>query len=120
MKNKRKLGKKYEEEATRFLIKNGYEVLETNFYSKFGEIDIIAKKDNLLVIIEVKYRNNNLYGEGIESINHTKLKRILKTTKQYIYDNNIENMDIRFDCICFFKNTISWFTNVVWGDEIGF
>lgn len=120
MKDKRKLGQKYENEATKILEKNGYEVLETNYYSKFGEIDIIAKKNNLLVIIEVKYRKNTFYGEGIESIDSLKLRRILETTKQYMCENNIENMDIRFDCICFFKNTISWFTNVVWGDEIGF
>lgn len=120
MENRRKKGQIYEKKAARFLEKHGYEILAVNFYSKFGEIDIIAKKENLLVIIEVKYRETNLYGEGIESINKVKLKRIFKTTRQYIYEHNIKNMDIRFDCICFFKDTISWFTNVVWGDEIGF
>ena len=63
--NKRTIGADKEQLAARYLDDNGYTVLERNFRNKTGEIDIIAKKDNYIVFVEVKYRSNNKYGYGI-------------------------------------------------------
>ena len=54
--NKRAAGADKEQLAARYLVDNGYTVLERNFRNKTGEIDIIAKKDNYIVFVEVKYR----------------------------------------------------------------
>lgn len=120
MQNKRKIGGIYECKAIELLKKNGYEILELNYYSKYGEIDIIAKKDNCLLITEVKYRNTKKFGIGIESITKTKLKRIYNTAMEYISKKNLQDVEIRFDSICFFKDDVSWVKNLFWGDEIGF
>ena len=58
--NKRAAGADKEQLAARYLVDNGYTVLERNFRNKTGEIDIIAKKDNYIVFVEVKYRSNQI------------------------------------------------------------
>ena len=85
MYNKRSIGKEYEDLAIVYLENNGYEILERNFYSKQGEIDIIARENEYLVFVEVKYRNNNKIGHSLEAITHSKKQRIIKTAKYYIY-----------------------------------
>ena len=60
-----------------YLENNYYQIIEKNFYCRFGEIDIIAidKKENELVFIEVKTRTNLLYGIPIEAVNYNKIKQ---------------------------------------------
>ena len=70
--NKRVTGADNEQRATEYLIDNGYSILERNFRNKTGEIDIIAKKDNYIVFVEVKYRSNNKYGYAVEAVNYKK------------------------------------------------
>ena len=60
--NNRKLGSKWEHAAADYLKKSGYEILETNFRCRIGEIDIIAKAEDTLCFIEVKYRKTSRYG----------------------------------------------------------
>ena len=62
MKNHRKTGMEKEETACRFLLTQGYEVIERNFYSRCGEIDIIARDGQYLVFAEVKYRRSTAFG----------------------------------------------------------
>ncbi len=82
-----KIGRKAEEEVEEFLIKNGYKILKKNFYSRFGEIDIIAKKEGVLNFFEVKYskKYNPVY-----RITQAKMKKIIKTIGYYFMMNNIE------------------------------
>ena len=65
---KKFLGDKGELIALNYIKKNGYKILEKNYKTKFGEADIIAKKDDLICFIEVKTRTNLIYGEGNISI----------------------------------------------------
>lgn len=77
------VGKKGEEIAAKYLKRQGYEVLERNFYSKrWGEIDIVALDDDVLVFVEVKARVGSKYGEPVEAVTPFKL-RALKRTGQY-------------------------------------
>lgn len=77
------IGKKGEEIATKYLKRQGYEILERNFRSKrWGEIDIVAIKDDVLVFVEVKTRVGSKYGEPVEAVTPFKL-RALKRTGQY-------------------------------------
>src|SRR5882762_11939271 len=77
------IAKKGEDIAVAYLEKKDYTILERNFRKKYGEIDIIAKKNNTLVFIEVKTRTSNQFGEPIESITPWKLKSLIKTA--YLY-----------------------------------
>lgn len=88
-----------EDKAVEFLEKKGYKILNRNYRSRFGEIDIIAMDRNCLVFIEVKTRRDMSYGRPIEAISKVKIGRILKTLKFYISQKKIYDSDIRIDAI---------------------
>lgn len=120
MKNSRKIGKEYEKKACEFLKNKGYEILSENYTIKGGEIDIVAKSENTIIFIEVKYRKNCIYGDGLEAIDRKKARRLFLTAEDFLQKNSYEDYDIRFDSITFFKEEITWTKNLIWGDEIGF
>ena len=84
-------GKIGEEEAVKFLKKNKYKIIERNFRTKFGEIDIIAKKGKEIFFIEVKTRKTISFGYPEESVDGRKLNKIKKVALYYIQKNKIKN-----------------------------
>ncbi len=86
--NSKNKGNIAEDKAVKFLENLNYQIIERNFYTKFGEIDIIAKKDNVLHFIEVKSGKNF---EPIYNITPTKLSRIIKTLNVYLKKNKLNN-----------------------------
>jgi len=75
-----------EKQAAKYLMKNGYTIIEKNYHSRFGEIDIIARKKSQIYLIEVKTRKNNLKFDHPEfAIDHNKLKRIYLTFHDFLY-----------------------------------
>ena len=68
-----KIGTAYEEQAVLFLEKEGYEILERNFHSYHGEIDIIAREDEYLVFVEVKYRRA-AYPGSVDPVGNTEAR----------------------------------------------
>lgn len=83
MKNQRQVGSAYEKKAAEYLTGQGFRILEQNFYSRYGEIDIIAKDGRYLVFIEVKYRRNSSCGNPLEAVTAKKQKRICRTAFYY-------------------------------------
>ena len=104
MYEKHVVGKLGEEIAEKYLTQNNYKIIEKNFSCSFGEIDIIAKDEEEIVIIEVKTRTNNNFGEGIEAIDKYKQKHIINTAKFYIFQRHLESYSIRFDAIQIIKD----------------
>lgn len=84
-------GKIGEEEAVKFLKKNKYKIVERNFRTKFGEIDIIAKKGKKVVFIEVKTRKTISFGYPEEAVDERKLNKIKKVALYYIQKNKIKS-----------------------------
>ena len=117
--NKRETGNIYEQKADELVLKSGYEILEKNFRSYRGEIDLICCKDKEIVFIEVKYRRTKDFGEGFESVDHKKIKKIYRTAQLYISNIKDQSYTYRFDCISFLNDKPKWMTNVIWGDEFG-
>ncbi|OQX97904.1 MAG: hypothetical protein B6I24_07200 [Bacteroidetes bacterium 4572_128] len=103
MYNSYNLGKIGENIAKKFLQKKSYEILETNFFYKKNEIDIIAKYQNLLIVVEVKIRKTNFFGEPYLSVDLKKQKKIIKVTNFYIIEKNID-LEVRFDIISIVGN----------------
>lgn len=96
--NNRKFGYCGEDLACRYLEKNGYVILERNkHYSRFCEIDIIAKHKNTVVFVEVKTRKTNAYGSPMEAITRTKYENIRKGVQYYISENKVK--DYRIDVV---------------------
>lgn len=89
--------------AAKFLQKKGYKILSRNYYSRNGEIDIIAWDDSVedgnIVFVEVKSRFNRKYGYPSEAVTFSKKVKLYKTAISYIVKNNIQNVQFRFDII---------------------
>lgn len=94
-----KTGKHGEEIAEDYLIDNGYKIVIRNYRCRFGEIDIIAAKENTLIFVEVKTRSHQRYGLPRESVTYAKQKVIIKTAQQYIQRFKIKDKLFRFDVI---------------------
>ena len=89
------IGKYGEEIATKFLEQNGFEIIERNkHFSKFCEIDIIAKLKDKVIFIEVKTRRNNNYGAPLEAITKSKYNNIKLGVFSYITEKNIKKYQI--------------------------
>lgn len=99
MNNMREKGKIFELKAKEYLEKKNYKILETNFYCKLGEIDIIANDNNVLVFIEVKARKNVKYGYPREFVTISKQRKIIKTAKYYMMKKRCSELQCRFDVI---------------------
>lgn len=97
--NKRKIGAEYEKIAGAYLEKQGYEILEYNYGSRQGEVDIIAKDGEYLVFCEVKYRATQQSGHPSEAVNYKKQKALSKCALYYIMKKKIEEAPCRFDVI---------------------
>ena len=92
-------GKLGEEIASKYIISKGGKVIEQNYRTKLGEVDLIVKLNGELVFVEVKSRSNINYGYPSESVNYKKKRKITNVAKYYILDNSLENLSIRFDVI---------------------
>ncbi len=90
--------------ACNYLIENGYEILERNWRFKKYEIDIIAKKNNALFVIEVKTRKSNYFGQPEDFVSVTQQKNLIKAINEYVILNNI-NLDCAFDVFSIVFNT---------------
>ena len=110
--NKRKTGSRYEEQAAAFLEKQGLLVIEKNFRCKSGEIDLIARDNEYLVFIEVKYRKGNWSGRALEAVNFAKQKTICKVAR-YFLAVEYHNVDIpcRFDVVGIDDKKVYWVKN---------
>lgn len=97
--NKRAVGSEYEALAVKYLTEQGYEILERNYHNQYGEIDIIAKYDNELIGVEVKYRQDIGYGDPLEAVDIRKQKRISRTFFVYYASHGYEEVSCRFDVI---------------------
>ena len=96
------LGKKGEEIAEDFLLSKGYKIRHKNWKWEKYELDIVAEKDNMLVVVEIKTRSSNFFGNPEEFVSDAKIKRTINATHHYIqlYDSKIET---RFDIISILK-----------------
>ncbi len=93
--NNRQLGDNGEDIACKYLEKQGYEILERNkHYSKFCELDIIAKYKDNIVFVEVKTRKTNNFGSPLEAITKSKFENIIKGVQYYLSENKIKNYRI--------------------------
>ena len=99
MKYNKNLGSIGEDIASEYLNILGYKIIKRNYRSKFGEIDIITIKDNILIFVEVKTRINNNYGYPIDSITKLKQKHIYNTAQYFLLNNKISYEEIRIDAI---------------------
>ncbi|MCL5020785.1 MAG: YraN family protein [Bacteroidetes bacterium] len=93
------VGDKGEQTAADFLSKNGFEILERNFRHNHYEIDLIVRKENLIVFCEVKTRRSDTYGPGEFAVDRKKQERIRKVAEAYVFLRELEEYEFRFDVV---------------------
>lgn len=90
-------GNKGEELVVNFLLRNNYRIIERNYRIGKKEIDIIAKKDDIIIFIEVKLRSNIRFGTGLEAVNYRKQENIRRASIHYLLDHGYSDSSVRFD-----------------------
>jgi len=105
----REKGNIAEDKAASFLTQNGYQIRERNFYSRFGEIDIIATKDDVLHFVEVKSGED--YELAIQNITLRKLSRIVKTLQVYMKKNAL-HVDFMIDAVIVTSTNVEILENI--------
>ena len=95
----KQIGDYGEKLAVKFLKKQHYKILETNYKIRYGEVDIIAMDGNFIVFVEVKYRTNTVYGLPSEAVEEHKRNKIKMVASQYILMHPELDDLIRFDVV---------------------
>ncbi len=91
-----------EQQAAQLLVKQGWQVLQRNYHSRYGEIDLIANRDTELLMVEVKARSMGSYAMATEVVSRSKQQRLLKTAMVFLQEYpELNDYAIRFDVICF-------------------
>ena len=98
--NRKLFGDYGENIASKYLAKNGYEIIQKNFRTKYGEIDIVAKENNTLVFVEVKTRENGKFASPFTAVGKNKQKHIIKASLCYLKNKKLlEKVRCRFDVV---------------------
>ena len=98
MSDKIKTGNKGENLAAEFLKLKGFEIVARNYRFNRGEIDLIIKRENWLIFVEVKTRASNAFGEPEEFVDDFKVRKIFEAAEQYIFTNDWQG-HVRFDVV---------------------
>lgn len=92
------LGKSGEQLAVDFLKTNGYEIIEQNYFFQKAEVDIIAKKGDILAVIEVKSRTGTDFGDPETFVSKKKIQLLVKAIDHYVISKDLD-VEVRFDII---------------------
>ena len=90
------IGDAAEQAALAYLMDRGLSCLDTNYHTRYGEIDIVMAEGKVIVFVEVRYRKNAIYGGGARSITQNKQEKLIKTAKHYLQHHQA-NVECRFD-----------------------
>lgn len=82
------VGKTAEQVVCQYLESRGYKIIDRNWRSKLAEIDVVAKKENCVFFVEVKYRFDSLHGGGYDAINKKKLDKMRLGAESWVLQNN--------------------------------
>lgn len=102
--NSAELGLWGEQYACDFILSKGYQIVDRNYKFKKNEVDIIARKEDFLIVIEVKTRQTAEIGEPWQAVTKNKQKQIIQVANHYVQTNKII-LDTRFDIISIVHNS---------------
>lgn len=105
---RRELGRLGEKLAAEYLMQKGYTILARNYYTRYGEIDIICKKSGVLVLVEVKTRQSLGCGEPEEAVTRLKISHIRKAAGIYLSQTDIFYDEVRFDVVSILLKGKEW------------
>lgn len=97
--NKIELGRRGEELAREYLEDAGYAILTTNYRSPLGELDLVVKKDDTVIFVEVRTRSTPSFGTPLESIDRRKQEKLIRLALQFCAHHCLYSKNLRFDVI---------------------
>lgn len=106
----KKLGARGERQARKYLRHSGYKILERNYKCPFGEVDIIARKGDTVVFVEVKTRLSDIFGLPKEAVTQNRMYRYKKAADYYFVGEEID-CTVRFDIIEIFRGQLNHIEN---------
>lgn len=110
--NNRRQGNEFEVLAADYLKRQGYRILKQNFYCKMGEIDIVARDEEYIVFVEVKYRKTKSKGSAAEAVNFNKMRKICRSADVWLMLNKCPgDVSVRFDVIAIEEGHLSHYKN---------
>ncbi len=90
----------YEKLALRYLKKQGLKFLQKNYHCRLGEIDLVMSDQGYIVFIEVRYRKNTGFGNGLDTVTKNKQQKLIKTAQLYLIQEGLyEKVPARFDVV---------------------
>ncbi len=107
----------YEKLAADFYRQQGFQIVERNWRTGRLEIDIIVRKEDLLVFVEVKSASSRKFGHPAERVDEKKTVNLTRAARQYLIDNNVENCDLRFDVVTFVNGQLEHFPSAFNAEE---
>ena len=113
-------GRRAEQQACEFLQQQGLILIETNYRSRYGEIDLVMRDGQQVVFVEVRYRGSSAFGGPVVSIDRRKQAKLIATASHYLLSKQQLN-DARFDIVGITKgNRIDWISNAIELDQESF
>lgn len=110
--NKRRVGTDREKQAAEYLESRGMKIVERNFRSRQGEIDLIGWHQGYLVFVEVKYRKDAGKGYAVEAVNVQKQRKICQVADFYRYSHGLGDvLGIRYDVVAIQREKLEWIKN---------
>lgn len=97
------LGKRGEDMAVAHLLSTGYEIVARNFIFQKAEVDIIARKDNILAVVEVKTRSTPDFGNPQDFVKKKQIKQLVKAIDYFVNEHQLD-VEVRFDIVAIIKN----------------
>ncbi len=107
--SRRKVGAEFEQRAAQFFIQQGFEILDRNWQAGHREIDLVARKDDLVVFVEVKSSSNPNFGHPAERVDKTKIRHLGAAAQKYLIEKKIAGVDLRFDVVTFVGGQLEHF-----------
>lgn len=98
------VGRRGEEVASLYLVEKGFVIVERNWHTRQGELDLVAQKENQLIFVEVRTTSSNRFGYGFQSVDHRKQQKVRRLALQYLQQRRLFHMSIRFDVISVLLN----------------
>lgn len=95
----KEIGQLGEKIAAKILLQKGYKIIERNFSTRYGEIDIVASEKGVLVFVEVKTRTSSKFGRPEEAVGKEKLRRIKRALEYYCLVKKVKTKKIRIDVL---------------------
>lgn len=114
---RKRRGRLGEEAAAKFYQQNGFTILERNFRAGRYEIDLIVRKENLIVFVEVKTAAGPAFGHPAERVDDRKQQRIITVARHYLLTKSLTDVDLRLDVVTFVGDRLEHYPDAFSADE---